>query len=565
MQRLEGVPASDGIAIGRAFVYRPTAVTTERHPVADTATELVRWRAALDRAKAELTWVHDQSAKTVGEKMAAIFEAQRMFLEDPALVDAAEEQIRAGVNAEAALEAGIDKFASLLAGLDDVYLRERAADVRDVGQRVLRALAGAPENPLATLAAPVVIIAADLTPSETAQLNRTMTLGFATARGATTAHTAILARSLGVPAVVGLGDAVLAAVKTDSAVILDGRTGVLVVDPDKATLEGYRLEQARLRATHASARSAAQSPAVTQDGHRVEVVANIGDQISAQSALDNGAEGVGLLRTEFLFLDRTTMPDEEEQYAAYRAIATVIGSRPLVIRTLDVGGDKPPPYLNLEKEANPFLGLRAIRISLAHVELFKTQVRAILRAAAGYNVKIMFPMIATIEEVRAARQLVDEARGELEKRGALFADQIPVGIMVEVPAAAVCAPLLAPEVDFFSLGTNDLIQYTLAVDRVRYLYEPLHPAVLHLVKNVVDSAHRSGKRVGMCGEMAGDLDAVPLLLGMGLDEFSVNPAGIPQVKALIRSLDFRAMQDLVARVMELASANEIRALVRERL
>jgi len=566
MRRLEGIPASAGIAIGSVVVYRPAVVSTERRPVANPDEELTRWQRAVERAKRELTEIHRQSAATAGAPMAAIFEAQRMFLEDPALLEAVQSQIRAGVNAEAALSDGIEKFATMLANVNDAYLRERAADVRDVGQRVLRALAGADANPLALLNTPALIIALDLSPSDTAQMNRAVTLGFATARGGMTSHTAILARTLGLPAVVGLGDQLLGQLADGATVIIDGQAGVLMIDPDDATLAEYRSRATRWETARQTAQSSAQTPAITRDGHRVEVVANIGNLESAQSALAFGAEGVGLLRAEFLFLDRATLPDEEEQYTAYRAIAKLMGTRPLIVRTLDVGGDKPLPYLDLGKELNPFLGYRAIRVSLANPEMFKTQLRAILRAGAGNNVKIMFPMIATVEEVRAARKLLDEARGELATRGASFAEQMEVGMMIEVPAAAVAASLLAHEVDFFSLGTNDLIQYTLAADRtnerVGYLYDPLYPAILLLIKQVIDSAHAASRWVGMCGEMAGDLDAVPLLLGLGLDEFSVNAASIPQVKSLIRALDLRAMQDLATRALEKSTATEIRTLVR---
>jgi phosphotransferase system enzyme I (PtsI) len=567
MQKFEGIHASDGVAIGPAIVHRPPSVSTERHTVADTNAEMARFHHALACAREQLSEIQQQSTATLGAQTAAIFEAQKMFLEDPALLDAVESRIQAGVNAEAALAEEIEKFALMLANLDDAYMRERAADVRDVGQSVLRILAGVNENELAELDSPAIVIAADLSPSDTARMNRAMTLGFATARGGPTAHTAILARTLGLPAVVGLGDSVLQVQDGSDPIILDGQAGTLIVEPNAATLAEYRAKRARWRTARAESRASALEAAVTRDGHRVEVVANIGNAESAQTALAYGAEGVGLLRTEFLFLERASMPDEEEQYTTYRSIAELMESRPLIIRTLDVGGDKPPPYLDLGKELNPFLGWRAIRISLTHAEMFKTQLRAILRAGAGCNVKIMFPMITTLEEVRQARQLLDEARAELETRSVAFAQQVEVGIMVEVPAAAVSAHILARDVDFFSLGTNDLIQYTLAIDRtnerVGYLYDPLHPAILRLVKHVIDSAHAVSKWAGMCGEMAGEPDAIPLLLGLGLDEFSVNGAAVPQVKTLIRMLDFHAMQELAARALELATGAEIRALVRE--
>lgn len=564
MRRFSGIAASEGIAIGPAYLYRPVTVSTARYAVADPQAERARFHRAVERAKAQLDAIHRQASATMGENAAAIFEAHRMFLEDPVLLEAVEGRIEAAVNAEAALAEEMEKFAAMMADLDDPYLRERAADVRDVGQRVLRALAGAEDRALDALDSPVVVVAADLTPSDTARMNRAMTLGLATAHGGTTSHTAILARTLGLPAVVGLGERLMDELAGGAPIILDGQAGLLIVEPDEATIAAYRGRQAALRQAQGAALRQAHEPAITLDGRRMEVVANIGGVESAREALAAGAEGVGLLRTEFLFLDRATLPDEDEQYAAYRAIAEIMGARPLIIRTLDVGGDKPPPYLDLSHELNPFLGWRAIRISLARHEMFKTQLRAILRAGLDCNVKMMFPMIATVEEVRAARGLLDEARAELTARGAPFANNVEVGIMVEVPAAAVSARALAREVDFFSLGTNDLIQYTMAVDRtnerVAYLYEPLHPAILRLIQMVIDGAHAAGKWVGLCGEMAGDLEAVPLLLGLGLDEFSANAAAVPAVKQRIRALDARAMQALAARALEAATAAEVRAL-----
>jgi phosphotransferase system enzyme I (PtsI) len=566
MQRFEGIAASAGIAIGTVLVYRPATIAPGTHRVVNTDAEIARFHGALLRAREQLGQVRETARATMGQGGDTIFEAQQLMLENPALLEAVETRIRSGENAEAALAQEVDRFAAMLANLQDAYLRERAADVRDVGQRVLRNLAGVHETSLADLSSPSIIIALDLTPCETVQMNRTMALGFATVRGGTTSHTAILAKSLGLPAVVGLDESVLKAVQDSTAVIVDGNAGVLVVDPDQVTLNEYCLRQAHWQASREAAHSTALSPAVTRDGHRVEVVANLGDAGSAETALAFGAEGVGLLRTEFLFLNRDTMPDEDEQYATYRSIASAMGPSPLVIRTLDVGGDKSPPCLDLGEETNPFLGFRAIRVSLAHPELFKAQLRAILRAAVNCNVKIMFPMVATIEEVRSARKLLEEARQELKARGATFPAETEVGIMVEVPSAALSVPILAQEVDFFSLGTNDLIQYTLAVDRtnerVGSLYDPLHPAILHLIKKVINDVHCASKWVSMCGEMAGDKDAIPLLLGMGLDEFSVNPASIPEAKALIHSLDLRAMQVFAARALELSTAAEIRALVR---
>jgi phosphoenolpyruvate-protein phosphotransferase len=399
-------------------------------------------------------------------------------------------------------------------------------------------------------------------------MNRQVVLGLCTGDGGLTSHTAIIARAIGLPAVVGLGQA-WEDVCDREPLIVDGGAGVVLASPDEATKREYGRRLQAWRKAGDTARAASHGPAVTRDGRRVEVVANVGSVTTAQAALDNGAEGVGLLRTEFLFLDRISPPDEEEQYAAYRGIADVMDQLPVVVRTLDVGGDKPPAFLDLPTELNPFLGWRGVRISLARPDLFKVQLRAILRAGAGRNLKIMFPMVTTVDEAREARRLVEVCRQELVSEGAAVADRTEVGIMVEVPSAAIMADLLAAEVDFFSLGTNDLTQYTLAVDRcnarVAPLYDWLHPAVLRLVKMVIDGGHRAGKWVAMCGEMAGDRKAIPLLLGLGLDEFSANPAAIPAAKELIRRLDVSAMTVLAQRALNVASAAEVHTLVDQAL
>lgn len=566
MRRLQGIPASKGIAIGLAYVYRPQILTVERRTVEDPKAEWERFKAAVEQAKTEIAIIRDRAIAEVGAAEAEIFTAHVLFLEDPALLD----QVRSRIedehsNAEAALGEAVKGYAELLRGMEGEIFRQRAADVEDVGRRVLRILLGESETPLAELSEPVVLIAHDLTPSDTAQLDKRLILGFCTAIGGTTSHTAILARGLGLPAVVGLGEEVLTILK-GAPLIIDGETGVLMVNPDEETLAAYRDRREKAAAREAAIKLAAQEPACTRDGHRVEVVANIGDVDSAKIALEYGAEGVGLLRTEFLYLDRTTMPSEEEQYEAYRAIAELMGQRPLIIRTLDIGGDKQLPYLDIGEELNPFLGWRAIRLCLGKTDLFKAQLRAILQAGYGHNVKVMFPMITDVEEVRRAKALLAEARAELEASDVPFASNVKVGIMVEVPAAAMAADILAHEVDFFSIGTNDLIQYTMACDRtnerVSYLYEPLHPAILRLIKGVIDAAHREGRWVGMCGEMAGEPLAIPILLGLGLDEFSMNPAAIPEAKAIIRSLGLAEAEGIASEALSLPSAEEIRAYVK---
>jgi len=555
MRTLKGIAASAGITVGKAYVYRPVELAIERWRVEDSEAELARLQRALEESKEQLSEIHVKAEVEVGEDTARIFEAHLMFLDDPVLLEEVRGRIeKERVNAEAALSDAIEGYAAIFDAMEDEYMRARAADVRDVGQRVLRNLLGSGEEPLAELSSPVIVVARDLTPSDTAQMNKEMVQGFCTAMGGTTSHTAIMARILGIPAVVGLGDVALS-INNGDTLIIDGGEGVVKVAPDEETLERYARLEREFKVRRDEAKVAAQLPARTRDGHRVEVVANIGDVDSARIALEYGAEGVGLLRTEFLYLDRTTMPSEEEQYKAYRAIAELMGQRPLVIRTLDIGGDKQLPYLDIGDELNPFLGWRAIRLCLERTDLFKAQLRAILRAGHGHNVKVMFPMIADVDELRRAKALLAEARAELEAADVPFASKVEEGIMVEVPAAAIAADVLAQEVDFFSIGTNDLIQYTMACDRtnekVAYLYQPLHPAILRLIKRVIEAAHQAGKWVGMCGEMAGDAEAIPILLGLGLDEFSMNAVAIPEAKAIIRSLSLAEAEGIAAKALSL--------------
>jgi phosphotransferase system enzyme I (PtsI) len=568
MRTLKGIAASTGIAVGRAYVYRPVELAVERWGVEDTEAEWARLQRALEKSKEQLAEIHAKAEVEVGEDTARIFEAHLMFLDDPVLLEEVRGKIEEErLNAEAALSGAIEGYAAIFEAMEDEYMRARAADVRDVRQRVLRNLLGGGEESLAGLSSPVIVVARDLTPSDTAQMNKAMVLGFCTGMGGTTSHTAIMARILGIPAVVGLGEVALS-INNGDTLILDGGGGVVEVAPDEETMERYARLEREYKVRRDEAKIAAQSPARTRDGHRVEVVANIGDVDSARIALEYGAEGVGLLRTEFLYLDRTTMPSEEEQYEAYRAVAELMGQRPVIIRTLDVGGDKQLPYLDIGEELNPFLGWRAIRLCLERTDLFKAQLQAILRAGHGHNVKVMFPMIADVDEVRRAKALLAEARAELEAADIPFASDVEVGIMVEVPAAAIAADVLAREVDFFSIGTNDLIQYTMACDRtnekVAYLYQPLHPAILRLIKRVIEAAHAAGRWVGMCGEMAGEPSAIPILLGLGLDEFSMNAAAIPEAKAIIRSLSLAEAKDIAANALRLPSAEEIRAYVYER-
>ena len=568
MKEYRGIAASAGIAVGPALLYLPdqmVAASPQRPsgPL-DVARETARLEEALAEAGRQLANVYERARAELGDETAAVFLAHQEFLADPALLEEVNRQITAEqAPAELAVESAFEQFAQQLEMLEDDYYRERALDLRDVSRRVQRLLAGVQDQQmLAELTEPVVVVARELTPSDTAQMNKKMVLGFCTATGGLTSHTAIIARILGIPAVVGIGEHILE-LAPNERLIVDGHKGVVMAGVDEETAQEYTRERDAQIEAVAREKAAAQEKAVTADGHPVEVVANIADAQSAELALEFGAEGVGLFRTEYLFLNRQSLPSEDEQYKEYRTVADVLGQRPLIIRTLDIGGDKQLPYLDMGQEMNPFLGWRAIRLCLDSLELFEPQLRALLRASLGRNVQIMFPMIATVEEVRRARQVLEKVKATLRQEGVPSDAQTQVGIMVEVPSAAVMADVLAPEVDFFSIGTNDLIQYTMACDRVNervaYLYDPLHPAILRLIKAVIDAAHVHGKWVGMCGEMAGDLEAIPLLLGLGLDEFSMNPPSIPAAKRLIGSLTLPQAQAIAKEALAKPTADDVRA------
>jgi phosphotransferase system enzyme I (PtsI) len=452
--------------------------------------------------------------------------------------------------------------------MDDEYFRARAGDIRDVGRRVVYILLGIDEVDLSNLGQPSIIVARDLTPSDTVRLDKDLVLGFCTAEGGPTSHTAILAKALDLPAVVGAGSDVLE-VHPGCLILVDGQKGEIVTDPDQAIQEEFARRKREYETRSSEELDNAFNAAVTLDGYEIEVVANVGTLQDTQMALERGAEGIGLLRTEFLYLDRATAPDEEEQLTAYDQILDLMGQRPVVVRTLDVGGDKELPYLDLGHEANPFLGWRAIRMCLDQPEFFKNQLRALLRSSPGHDLRIMFPMIATLEEVRQAKALLDEARSEVLASGRLVAKKIEQGIMVEIPSVAVLADLFAKEVDFFSIGTNDLTQYTMAAERtnekVAHLGDACHPAVLRQINSILRAAHNEGIWVGLCGELAGDPEAIPILLGLGLDEFSMAPASIPRAKATLRRWSKEEAKKLASEVLDYDSAEDVREHVRKAL
>ncbi len=563
---LHGLAAAPGWAVGRARFLDRVDLEVPRYRAADPAAEWARYEAAAARARADLETLAARMQTELGEAQARIFQAHALALSDPDLEAAIRTAIaEQGLNAEAAVSDAITTVARRYEAMAGPRFQERAADLRDVGTRVLRLLMGAAETPL-ELEADTILLADDLAPSQTATLDRRRVLAFCTARGGPTSHTAILARTLGLPAVVGIGPALLAAVKNGEWLAVDGSTGTVVVEPDAETRAAFQARQAAYLTQRRAAAAAAQQPARTRDGHRVEVVANLAAAAEVEAALAAGAEGVGLLRTEFLFQDRHEPPGEEEQTAAYTQVAAAMAPRPVIIRTLDIGGDKPAPYLDMPAEANPFLGWRAIRISLALPDFFKTQLRAILRAGVHDNVRIMFPMVATLAELDAARQLLAAAAAELDAAGIPHRYPIPLGMMVEVPAAVVLADQMAPWVDFFSIGTNDLAQYTFAADRgnarVAALADALHPAVLRQIARVIDVAHAAGKWVGLCGELAGLTEAIPVLVGLGLDEFSMAPPAIPAAKALIARLTLPAATALARQVLDLSDGTAVAEAVR---
>ncbi|MFP3124361.1 phosphoenolpyruvate--protein phosphotransferase [Ectobacillus funiculus] len=563
---IQGIAASNGIAIAKAFRLENPDFTIEKKSVADAAAEVARLEAALETSKGELSAIKDRALTELGADKAAIFEAHLLVLNDPELVNPVKDRINSeALNAEFAMNEVANMFIGLFEGMDNEYMKERAADIRDVTKRVLAHLLGINFSNPSTISEEVIIIAEDLTPSDTAQLNRTYAKGFTTDIGGRTSHSAIMARSMEIPAVVGT-KVVMEQIKNGDLVIVDGLDGNVVVNPSAEELRAYEEKKANHEAQKAEWAKLKNEHTVTADGHQVELVANIGTPKDVKGVLDNGGEGVGLYRTEFLYMGRDNLPTEEEQFDAYKTVLESMEGKPVVVRTLDIGGDKELPYLHLPKEMNPFLGYRAIRLCLDEQDVFRTQLRALLRASVYGNLKIMFPMIATVDEFRQAKAVLLEEKDKLVQSGVTVSDSIEVGMMVEIPASAVLADVFAKEVDFFSIGTNDLIQYTMAADRmneqVAYLYQPYNPSILRLVKMVIDAAHKEGKWAGMCGEMAGDSLAIPLLIGLGLDEFSMSATSILAARTQIRKLSKPQMEELAQKALQMATAEEVVELVK---
>lgn len=569
MKILQGIAASSGISMAKAYRLIEPDLTFEKQKIEDVDAETLRLDESITASIRELEAIQQNAEKELGGDEAAIFNAHILVLKDPELIGPIKEKIRTDkVNAEHALKETTDMFIAMFESMENEYMRERAADIRDVTKRVLSRLLGVKAASPSTISEEVIIIADDLTPSDTAQLNRKFVKAFATDIGGRTSHSAIMARSLEIPAVVGTKEATQH-IQDGDFVIVDGMEGTLIVNPTEEVIAEYREAQQKFAEQKAEWAKLVDEKTVSVDGKHVELAANIGTPDDLDGVKANGGEGIGLYRTEFLYMGRDQLPTEEEQFEAYKKVLEGMDGKPVIVRTLDIGGDKELPYLELPEELNPFLGFRAIRLCLEEQEIFRTQLRALLRASIYGNLKIMFPMIATLQEFRQAKAILEEEKDSLMKAGEKVADHIELGIMVEIPSTAVMADQFAKEVDFFSIGTNDLIQYTMAADRmnerVSYLYQPYNPAILRLVKNVIDASHREGKWTGMCGEMAGDELAIPLLLGLGLDEFSMSATSILRARSQIRNLSKLEMEKLAEKALELGTAEEVVQLVKETL
>lgn len=558
---LKGIGASKGISMAPVLLLREEEIDISENIVEDIASELNRFHQALEKSKEQLEKIKVLAQQKMGKEKAEIFQAHLLVLSDPELVNSVENGIKSEKkNAEVILDRTIKSFVQIFESMDNEYMKERAADIKDVGGRLLKNLLGIEMVNISQLDEEVIIVAHDLAPSDTAQMDKEKVLGFVTDIGGRTSHTAIMARSLEIPAVVGLGT-VTETVSNSDYVIINGETGEVLVNPTEDVKNQYKEEQRKYLEYRAKLMELKDKNTATKDGKHVELGANIGTPNDLKGVLNNGAEGIGLYRTEFLYMDRTSLPTEEEQFEAYKTVLEGMEGKPVVIRTLDIGGDKEIPYLNLPKEMNPFLGYRALRICLDKTDIFKTQLRALLRASVYGNLKIMYPMVSGITEVRQANAIMDEVRADLDAEGIEYGKDFEVGIMIEIPTAALTSDILAKEVDFFSIGTNDLIQYSTAVDRmnqnIAHLYTPYHPGVLRMIKMVIENGHKEGIWTGMCGEAAGELPLIPLLLGLGLDEFSMSATSILPARELISTLTKEKAQEIVEKAMSLATAEEV--------
>lgn len=567
---IKGIAASNGIAIAKAYKLDMPDLTVTQQTITDEHAEITKFEEALASVNKDLIAIKEAALKNeLSEEEAAIFDAHILVIQDPEMKGQVVDKIKnEKVNAEFAMQEVANMFIMIFESMDDAYMRERAADIRDVSRRIIATLLGKSLPNPALISEEVVVIAHDLTPSDTAQLNKNLVRGFATDIGGRTSHSAILARSMEIPAVVACEN-ITEQVNDGDLVILDGSDGIVILNPSEDVVAEYTQKRDAYIKYREELKQLKDLKSETVDGHHVELVANIGSPKDLEAVLENGAEGVGLYRTEFLYMESDELPSEETQFEAYKAVLEGLKGKPVVVRTLDIGGDKKLPALPLAEEMNPFLGVRAIRLCFQREDVFRTQLRALLRASIYGDLRIMFPMIATLDEFRKAKGILLEEKEKLLAKGVEVSDSIQVGIMIEIPAAAVLADQFAKEVDFFSIGTNDLIQYTFAADRmstsIAYLYQPYNPSILRLVKHVIDSAHKEGKWTGMCGEMAGELMAAPLLIGLGLDEFSMSATSVLASRKLIRSLNKAEMTELANEALNQATMEDVVALVKNKI
>ena len=567
MENLKGIPVSPGIAIGTAYVlHSDTSFNIPEHPIpaADVWKEIARFEDALTRTRAEILGIRKKIAAQIGRESSDIFNAHLMILEDRTMIEDVISIIKEKhVNSEYAFSCILQRYFAAFSQIDDNYLRERISDIRDIGRRILHNLYGE-EKEFEKFEGKGIVIAHDLSPSDTAMMDKEKVLAFVTEIGGPTSHTAILGRSMEIPAVVGM-DQVTARVKAGDQVIVDGTRGILILKPDEKTIEEYRKKGERFVEQTGELDKLRNLAAETLDGKQIVLAANIEFHDEITSVLSHGAAGIGLYRTEYLYMNRSDLPTEEEQYKAYNQVAEKIAPHPVIIRTLDLGGDKFLSSLDVPHEMNPFLGWRAIRFCLTRIDVFKAQLRAILRASVHKNLKVMYPMISNVQEVRKANEILETCRVELRREGVPFDPKMEVGAMIEIPSAAITSDIIAREVDFFSIGTNDLIQYALAVDRVNekiaYLYEPTHPAILQLIKQVVDAGHKHNRWIGSCGEMSGDPGIAVLLLGLGIDEISTSPVVLPTVKKAIRSVAFKDAKRIAEQAMQFHTGKEVREFI----
>ncbi|KYH34291.1 phosphoenolpyruvate-protein phosphotransferase [Clostridium tepidiprofundi DSM 19306] len=544
---VKGIGVCPGIALGKVLVLQEEELNVEKEEIEDIELEKERFNKAVLRSKEDLEKIKVQVTEELGEDNAEIFQAHLMILQDPELIDSTLKKIETGINAEYAFNEVVNQTIQVFEAIDDEYLRERAADIKDISKRVLKYLLGKEQSDITSLSEEIILVAEDLTPSDTASMDKKRVKGFLTNIGGRTSHTAIMARTLGIPAVVGLNN-ITENVKSGDIVAFDGETGEVIINPNDEQKKYYEDKKRIYEENKKELKELVGKESITTDGKVVELVGNIGTPSDVEALIDNDAEGVGLFRTEFLYMNRHELPTEEEQYNAYKTVLEAMKNKPVVIRTLDIGGDKNLDYLKFDYEMNPFLGYRAIRLCLDRRDIFCTQLRALLRASIYGKLRIMFPMISSLEELLEAKEILSQVKEELINEGYEISKDIEIGMMIEVPSAAIISDILAKHVDFFSIGTNDLIQYTTAVDRtnekISHLYSPFNLGVLRLIKMVIDNAHQEGIWVGMCGEMAGDKTLIPILLGMGLDEFSMSPISILPARRLIRSLSLEESEKI---------------------